>query len=696
MPLPKFKLINRIAKPLADYRIVERLTDLVPYYLTLPKRYCAIDTETTGLRPRHGDRPFFVSGCDQDFNVVSWRAHKIDYASRTVVWSRKQLNEIQDYYDSFPVCFMHNAGFDFINLELIGIRLDWSKIRDSLLDAHCIDSAESHGLKYQAKKYFGIDDDDQVAMQKSIAAGRRALRKSDVSTNVDAEFDYLAADPDLLREYGEMDARRTALLPTAQIPIATEYDVGLSIAREHALLPVIHRIANRGIAIRKEWLLRKRDKYAKQQPLNEKRLTDLARIKGYADFNPRSQQQLTGILYGHGKTALGRRSFNLPILGYTKSAEKMRAEGKTPNPSTDADTVKLLIASVKETEPAYRFLTALQRNRIDEKAIGYLDEYNGLTIPKTESYPYHPEKKFRDAVQVYILPPNLNQVGDVDNGMRSTRFSSSDPNLQNVSVKSEMSLRDIFIPRPGHYWVDADYDNLEMRLLAYASGEKRLIELFESGGSYHLYIAELLYGPRQKWKGLNTDDWKKSPEYKRTKNGNFSLGYGAGRAKADATYGVDGAYDRIKHTFTEWTAYNRAVIRDAEKLGYVKTMFGYRLTIEKSRAFTTALNGVIQGTAGDVMKYAMLAVAECPAIINNHAEQLLTVHDQLITEFPLPYMVKEVCPPIPYRRFAEPVLSNVAAIKHAMEYPSRRLGIPLPVTPDIVTADWSKKISVEL
>jgi len=85
--------------------------------------------------------------------------------------------------------------------------------------------------------------------------------------------------------------------------------------------------------------------------------------------------------------------------------------------------------------------------------------------------------------------------------------------------------------------------------------------MFQRGESYHMLIAEILHGPKETWVNVLDGKYKDSPEYKTTKNGNFARGYGAGEAKVDATYGVPGAYQKLKNEFKAWADFNREKIK---------------------------------------------------------------------------------------------------------------------------------------
>lgn len=620
------------------YHYFRNLKAVEHEYGEVPNRFIVVDVEATGLKIRHGDRPFAISAINQDGKEFYWR-FKVNPKTRQVNYVKSQLHEIDDVLSDYPSHVFHNGKFDTLALASIGIDLTtiesfWKGYRDTLLYSHVCDSSEEHGLKPLAKKYLKVSDSDEETLKEAVRKARRAGSKLGYMLGEKVEQDYFLAGKEL-DTYSVADVKeRTLPLFQMYCEVVRDEKLTYHVAREHALAPVVYDMENRGIRVLTKTLDVELRRYGQLAEESGKKAVKVAVSSGMPkDFNQGSSKQLQELLYDR---------FKLPVIKTTKSGI-----------STDADTIKQLKELVKPKSKAKDFLDSLLYSRKSEKAKDYLEEYKSLIINGA-------------------IHPSFNQTGT-----NTTRFSSSNPNAQNVSVKEEMPLRIVFGPRTGHYWVDADYDNLEMRLFAYACGEKALIEAFEQGESVHLVIAEELNGPRAKWKELNKDDWKKSTEYKRTKNGNFALIYGAGIARADQTYGVPGAFHRIRSRFKKLASFMESTIREAKETGYVTTMFGYRLSVPEDRAYA-ALNYKIQGTAGDAMKYGMLAFNEDKEFKALGGSLIMTVHDEIVAEFP---------------NGSNP--SQAAdCLKRAMESPGVRLGIPLTVSPTLIRTDWTKPTDV--
>ena len=636
------------------YRYFRELKQRSDFYTHEPTSFLVIDTETTGKNLFHGCRPFAVSAIDDKGEKHYWR-FKVDPFTRNVLLGPNKLKQIKELISSYSFHVFHNGKFDVRALRTIGVNPTelvpnfWQGFRDTIYYSHAADSTEDHGLKALAKKYLNVPTTDEDALKEAVRKARRAGSKLGWKLGEKVEEDYFLAGNEL-DAYAMKDVvDRTLPLFRMYVEVIREEELGTQVAREHALTPIVMRMEDRGIYVRPATLKKEKARYEKLATENRNVATKIAVSSGMPkDFNPGSSKQLGELLY---------KKLKLPILNETANG----------NPSTDADTLEELIENKKGAVKAKRFLEPLLLSRKAEKALDALSQYESLLLKEG---------------LLTILHGSLNQTGT-----RLTRFSSSDPNQQNISKDKELtwvekgirSLRCVFGPRPGHYWIDCDYDNIEMRLLAWASKETRLIEMFQRGESYHMLIAEILHGPKETWVNVLDGKYKDSPEYKTTKNGNFARGYGAGEAKVDATYGVPGAYQKLKNEFKAWADFNREKIKQAEEVGHIETLYGYRCTVPKNSAFTMALNSVIQGSAGDAMKYGMLAVAEDKEIAELGGEMILPVHDQLLVEFP---------------NSSDP-LRAANAVKRAMESPGVRLGIPLTVSPSIVRSDWTKAEDIE-
>ena len=222
------------------------------------------------------------------------------------------------------------------------------------------------------------------------------------------------------------------------------------------------------------------------------------------------------------------------------------------------------------------------------------------------------------------------------------RLSSSNPNLQNIPVRGPLGkrMRSCFIAGPGRLLVSADYSQVELRVLAHVSQDPALLEAFRNGEDIHARTAALVYD-------LPPD--QVSPDQRRNaKTINFGLIYGMGAQKLaqELKIGTAQARDFIARYFERLQglkAFYEGVEASARKHGFVTTLGGRRRLLPDINAASgqaaalarrQAINTVIQGSAADIIKLAMLAVARDGRLQELDARLLLQVHDELLLEVP--------------------------------------------------------------
>jgi DNA polymerase-1 len=226
---------------------------------------------------------------------------------------------------------------------------------------------------------------------------------------------------------------------------------------------------------------------------------------------------------------------------------------------------------------------------------------------------------------------------------RTGRISSAEPNLQNIPVRTERGsrLRAFFNAQEGHVLVDADYSQIELRVLAHLSGDEAMIEAFRSNGDIHTQTAAQVFDLPESFV---------TPQMRTAaKAVNFGLVYGISAYSLSQDIGVSVAdADRYMkayfHTYSGVARYMDDVVARAKADGYVTTMFGRRrplpeLTAQNrvTRSFgeRVARNTPIQGSAADIIKLAMVRVYERLKEEKLASRLILQVHDELIVEAPL-------------------------------------------------------------
>ena len=222
------------------------------------------------------------------------------------------------------------------------------------------------------------------------------------------------------------------------------------------------------------------------------------------------------------------------------------------------------------------------------------------------------------------------------------RLSSTEPNLQNIPVRTELGseIRRMFVARPGWVLVDADYSQIELRVLAHIADDANMRAAFLSGEDFHRVTASQVFG-------VPLDEV--TPAMRRSaKAVNFGIVYGISKWSLSEDLGVSvwEAEDYINNYLARFAGvrrYMHDVVEGAKRDGYVTTIFGRRRNIPelKSSNFNVragaervALNTPVQGSAADIIKLAMLRVYDALAREALQAQLVLQVHDELIVECP--------------------------------------------------------------
>jgi len=249
---------------------------------------------------------------------------------------------------------------------------------------------------------------------------------------------------------------------------------------------------------------------------------------------------------------------------------------------------------------------------------------------------------------VDVLPARVNRTtGRIHTsfnqvGAQTGRLSSSDPNLQNIPVRTPRgeAIRRGFVPAPGNKFVVADYSQIELRLMAHLSGDAAFVEAFRSGGDIHRQTAAIIF---------DTPLDEVTPEMRaRAKTINFGTIYGQGPFALAKQLGIkqDEAKQFITDYFTRFSGVRAFLDRQVElarEQGYVETLFGRRRYIPEIkdrnfnlRAFAerTAQNTPLQGSAADLIKRAMIAIHAALPAAGLTSRLLLQVHDELVVEAP--------------------------------------------------------------
>lgn len=296
---------------------------------------------------------------------------------------------------------------------------------------------------------------------------------------------------------------------------------------------------------------------------------------------------------------------------------------------------RLGLPPVKKTKTGYSTgVEVLEKLRNQHEIIDYIIEYRQYTKLKST---------YCDGLAKVISPEDGRIHSSFNQMVTATgRISSTDPNLQNIPVRTELGgeVRRMFIPREGCVFVDADYSQIELRILAHISDDLVMQRAFTEHIDIHTMTASQVF---------SVPEEEVTPEMRRAaKAVNFGIVYGISEFSLAEDIGVT-RYEakRYIENYLEHYAgvrtYMKEIVERARRDGYVTTLLGRRRAIPEIHAKNfnlrsfgerVALNAPIQGTAADIIKIAMIRVSERLEKEQLAARLVLQVHDELIVEAP--------------------------------------------------------------
>lgn len=296
---------------------------------------------------------------------------------------------------------------------------------------------------------------------------------------------------------------------------------------------------------------------------------------------------------------------------------------------------KMKLPFAKKTKTGYSTSAdILEKLRTEDPIIDKILDYRQVSKLKST---------YADGLPVYI-EEDQRIHGKFHQTITATgRISSTDPNLQNIPIRMELGrqLRKVFQPREGCVFIDADYSQIELRVLAHLSGDEELMRAYREGKDIHRSTAaNVFHTPFDEVTDL---------QRRNAKAVNFGIVYGisAFGLSQDLNISRKEAEEIIEQYFASYPAikeYLDGLVASAKEKGYAETMFGRRRPVpelassnfmQRSFGERIAMNSPIQGTAADIIKIAMIRVAEALRREGLHARIVLQVHDELLIETPM-------------------------------------------------------------
>ncbi|MBN1583186.1 MAG: DNA polymerase I [Anaerolineae bacterium] len=474
----------------------------------------------------------------------------------------------------------HNASYDIIVLrQQAGIEVQGLAF-DTMVAAWVLDPGRQLGLKALAFNLLGIEMTEITDLM-----GRGKSQKIFSQVPIADAIPYACADADMTLRLVEMLSK--------QIHELDQWELFADI--EMPMVSVLCEMEQAGVRLDASFLAHMSGELEREQRRIEQEIYALVGHK----FNIQSTKQLGEVLFDE---------LRLPRQGIRKT---------THGYSTAADVLDLL----KGKHPVVALI--LEHRQISKLRSTYVDALPTLINPRTRR-----------------IHTSYNQTGAV-----TGRLSSSSPNLQNIPIRTELGrqIRKGFIPREGWVFVAADYSQIELRILAHVSQDAELLDAFRRGQDVHARTAAAVFG-------IPIEQVTKD-QRQLAKTVNFGLIYGQSAFGLAQQSGLD--FDEAERFIDTYFSRYPGVrnwldrTRDlAYERGYVETLLGRRRYFPELKstqrayagaqaaAIRQAINAPIQGTAADILKIAMIRLAQVLVEHGLRARMVLQVHDEVVLEVP--------------------------------------------------------------
>jgi DNA polymerase I-like protein with 3'-5' exonuclease and polymerase domains len=686
-----------------------------------------IDTETTGLHLRAGWSTVFAIGM---FDGSTYRAEELPVDPVT----RKRVGEfsqnIKVVVSAANMLVFHNAMFDVKALCEAGI-LDWEepncpefwdKVLDTMHLAHLFNNIDRQGLDALVLKYFGNKYGEERELIDTVNACRRHIRKHNKSLPENRQWsiaEYQSGHPGMRgcgksTEFARLDywlpravlrsipaSARPKLPDTLLSGVLAKY-LKADVTNTHNLA----RFLMAGVQDDTQARMMEHDPHMLTSQPSEKVMECLnvnrqimpvmwgientgvwvhkAKLQGAIESCERLIEQLTESC----KEISGLEEFNdadLRWLFYDNwNMSQVKVTKKKQEPSVDAETLVRLHDEAQPGSPEYKFLAQFLSLRKYTKKLEYLTSYSEN---RTDSGVIYPSFKVT--------------------GTKTTRMSGNNPNLQQVQkagnpyeddhpeiakwLKHSPSMRSVFGPPPGYWWLDCDYSQLQLRIFAVVTNEQEMIDAFRRGWDAHDFTARRIFG-------ISDSDSPSKAQRRIAKNVNFGFIFGASPKKIEQTAGVPGLWGTVLKLFPNAHAFIEKTKREIAETGIVYTAgrsgtegtgptgSGYPLHLDiafnqwsgrdefKGHA---GVNYIVQGTEGVIVKRAMRYCYDY--LLQNYpaGRVALQCHDELVFEMPVKFPKK-----------------HVWGLVDCMERAALDYGVEAPVDPELVINGWNKSVKI--
>ena len=654
-------------------------------------------------------------------------------STRQPLIPKQELIEIQQGIDKAERIVLQHGKFDYQALRTVmpKLRWPWPKIDDSLISGHLIASSQPHDLTSMVLIYLGLNIKPfEEDLKTAVVEAKKIIRKefpewaiakagrtdmpsakgSDSKSKAKGKQDTSAWSYDMwtpravaqaleypddhpwrhvARLYNCADTTTTVLLKKAHEKIMVDRGLMKIYVARLKYLPVIAEMEEAGVTIHEGRLRELEEEYKEFSEGAEAVCKGIAKEYNYDLELPAASinNSLRHFIWGcteakcpkcgyqiRFNTPAEQTELNCPQCNKVKAGRLLIPMQSKVNPylglpavkltgnkepSLDKEAMELYQLNLPEGSKPLMFINKLRGKRSRDTALTYMKSYERFWVPVQGE-----ERWFR-------LFPSLNPTGTA-----TLRCSSERPNEQNISRREDFNLRYMFGPVPGREWYSLDYENLELRIPAYVSNERVMIELFEKPneppyfGSYHLMNASIIYPDLfygkvcpHCWDMPQAKPCKHAPKvricdlkgafkkkyeaswYRYVKGFGFAFSYGCLEPTGDRAAHKKGAYALVKDNLKEHSKLNAEKIDMANRLGYVETLpdseidptRGYPVECKRSKwgriSPTVPLNFFVQSSACWIMMRAMVKIAAYLKTLPDYY-MVMQIHDEVVLDFP--------------------------------------------------------------
>ncbi|MEN9434801.1 MAG: polymerase [Pseudomonadota bacterium] len=591
-----------INKGEAQYSTIFTQTELEALVVQLKKApLFAFDTETTSLNALEAELVGISISTQAGIAAYIPLAH--DYIGAPEQLNREQVLQVLKPILEGPQYSKvgQNLKYDFTVMQNYGITLQ-GLTHDTMLESYVLDAtANRHDMDTLAEKVL---NHKTIRFEEIAGKGKKQLTFNQIDLTQAAP--YAAEDADItLRLHQQFWPKIAAEPALTQVYQTIEIPV----------IPVLSRMERHGVKI--DTLLLSTQSQELTKRIDEITL-EAFKVAGQ-EFNLSSPKQLQEILF---------EKLQIPLEGVRKTP--------TGQPSTAEDVLEVLAENYELPQ------LILEHRTLSKLKSTYTDKLPAQVNSRTGR-----------------VHTSYHQTGTV-----TGRLSSSDPNLQNIPIRSAegRKIRQAFIADSGFKLVAADYSQIELRIMAHLSNDASLLKAFSAGADIHkATAAEVFHTPLDQV----TQDQRRA-----AKAINFGLIYGMSAFGLAKQLGIERreAQQYIELYFARYPGvkqYMESTRERAKTLGYVETLFGRRLPVpdinsrnaaQRQYAERTAINAPMQGTAADIMKKAMVAVDNYLQTHESSIRMILQVHDELVFEVP-DALVKD------FKLILAPLMTQVVTLK---------------------------------